>query len=297
MQSQIEPQVCFLNGRLVPRSEARISIWDRGFQSGDAVYEGLRVYRGGVFQLHEHVRRLFLCARAIGIRMSLTERDVAKAILDTVAANRIEEDAHVRITVSRGDPLSSGMDTRICANVEPTVAILVEGKKPQMPKSGIRLATSSVRRTPAQCLDPKLHTCNQLGQILAKIEANNAGADEALMLDTDGFVAETNSANIFIIQGDILSTPRADSIMPGCTRQLVFDLAIERDLRVRETRVSLGDVYMADEMFITGTVNQIVPVIEVDGRAIGTGKAGPHTGALLERYLQEAEKLTVTAVA
>lgn len=289
-------QICFLNGKLVPRDEARISIWDRGFQSGDAVYEGLRVYGGGVFQLHEHIRRLFLCAHAIGIRMSLTERDVAKAILDTVAANQIEEDAHVRITVSRGEPLTSGMDTRICADVEPTIAILVESKKPQMPKTGIKLATSSVRRTPAQCLDPKLHTCNQLGQILAKMEATSAGADEALMLDMDGFIAETNTANIFLIQADTLSTPACDSIMPGLTRQIVLDLASERGLRARDGRVSLADLYMADEAFITGTVNQLVPVIEVDGRVIGTGKAGTHTQALLQRYLEKARSLTVTAV-
>ncbi len=289
----MQEQIAFLDGALLPRSEARVSLWDRGFQSGDAVYEGLRVYRGGVFQLHEHVRRLFLCAAAIGITMRMSEGEVADAILRTVHANGVEADAHVRITVTRGDAPSTGMDPRICDATPPCVAIIVERKRPPLPKTGIALATSSIRRTPAQCLDPKLHSCNQLGQIMAKMEANRSGAHEALMLDMQGFVAETNSANVFIIRDDRLLTPRPDSIMPGLTRGTVLNMAHEAGLRAAETNLSLGDVYMADEMFITGTVNQLASVTEVDGRRIGGGQPGPKTQDLLERYLRQAEENSV----
>ncbi len=289
----MQDQIAFLDGRLLPRQEARVSLWDRGFQSGDAVYEGLRVYSGGVFQLHEHVRRLFQCAGAIGITMRMSEAEVADAILRTVRANRLEADAHVRITVTRGDAPSTGMDPRICDATPPTVAITVEGKEPPFPKTGISLATSSIRRTPAQCLDPKLHSCNQLGQIMAKMEANRAGAHEALMLDMQGFVAETNSANVFIVSGDRLRTPLPDSIMPGLTRGVVLGMAPEIGLAAFETNISLGDVYMADEMFVTGTVNQLAAVTEVDGRRIGGGQPGPHTGRLLARYLLLAAENSV----
>ena len=284
----------YLDGRIVPRDEAKVSVWDRGFQSGDAVYEGLRVYRGGVFQLHEHVHRLFQCARAIGIDMTSSPEAMARAILDTVRANGLTEDAHIRITVTRGDAPSTGMDPRICAKTPATVVVIVEPKKPPLPKSGIRLATSSVRRTPAQCLDPKLHSCNQLGQIMAKMEANQAGAHEALMLDMQGFVAETNSANIFIVSGRRLSTPKRDSIMPGLTRGTVMEIAPQLGLMAAEEDISLADIYMADEMFLTGTVNQIVPITEVDGRRIGGGQPGPHTQALLAAYLKLAAENSVS---
>ena len=288
------PSLVFLNGSLVAREDAKVSVWDRGFQSGDAVYEGLRVYRGGVFQLHEHVHRLFLCAHAIGIVIAMSRDAVARAILDTVRANDLTEDAHIRITVTRGDAPSTGMDPRICDATPATVVIIVEPKKPALPKSGIRVVTSSVRRTPAQCLDPKLHTCNQLGQILAKMEANQAGAQEALMLDMQGFVAETNSANVFIVSGRRLSTPRRDSIMPGLTRGAVMAMAPDLGLELTEDNISLSDVYMADEMFLTGTVNQIVPIIDVDGRGIGGGQPGPLTTRLLDRYLKLAAENSVS---
>lgn len=291
----MQEQIVYLNGALVSRDQARISIWDRCFQSGDAVYEGLRVYNGGVFQLKEHVQRLFLCAKALGISIKMCEGDVEKAILETVRANRLESDAHVRVTITRGEAPRTGMDPAICDSTPPTIAILVEAKKPQMPKTGIRLITSSMRRTPAQCLDPKLHTCNQLGQIMAKMEANRAGVDEALMLDLQGFVAETNSANVFIFDGNRLLTPRRDCIMPGFTRRLVFSMASDHGLQVTEDNISLADVYMAREMFIAGTVNQIVPVIEVDGRSIGSGEAGQVTQCLLAAYLARAQVESVPA--
>lgn len=286
----------YIDGRLVPRPEAKISVWDSGFQCGDGVYEGLRVYRGGVFQLREHVDRLFRCAHAIGIAVPKSREALAQAILDTVKANGLAEDAHIRITITRGDKPRTGMDPKIGGDAAPTMVIIAEPKTPAFPKSGIRLVTSSVRRTPAQCLDPKLHTLNQLGQIMAKIEANNAGANEALMLDMQGFVAETNSANIFIVRGSQIATPKRDAIMPGFTRALVLETAPTLGWTASEENVSLADVYGADEVFITGTVNQLVPVVEVDGRRIGGGQPGPVATGLLRRYLEIAAAQRVTAI-
>jgi branched-chain amino acid aminotransferase group I len=280
----------YLNGNVVSRNEARVSVWDSAFQCGDAVYEGLRVYSGGVFQLHEHVDRLFRCAHAIGIEVQLSREDIARAILDTVRANGVSKDAHIRITITRGEKVKTGMDPRIAAEGGPTIVIIVEPKPPAFPKTGIKLITSSIRRTPAECLDPKLHTCNQLGQVLAKMEANNAGAQEAVMLDLNGFVAETNSANMFVLTGKRLSTPKRDAIMPGLTRALVMRLAPEFGWSAVEENISLTDLYTADEVFISGTVNEIVPVIEVDGRRIGSGRQGPGATALLARYLEIARR-------
>ena len=280
----------YLNGQLVPRNQARVSVWDSGFQCGDAVYEGLRVYSGGVFQLHEHIERLFKCAHAIGIEIPLSRQETAKAIWDTVRANGVTADAHIRITVTRGEKVKTGMDPRIDSDGGPTVVVIVEPKAPAFSKKGISLITSSIRRTPAECLDPKLHTCNQLGQILAKMEANTAGAQEAIMLDVNGFVAETNSANIFALNGDRLATPKRDSIMPGLTRGLVLGLAPEFGWDASEENLSLADLYGADEVFITGTVNEIVPVTEIDARRIGSGTNGPGATSLLARYLEIANR-------
>ncbi|WP_226781586.1 aminotransferase class IV [Oceaniglobus trochenteri] len=281
-------QLVYINGDLVTRENAKISVWDRGFQSGDGVYEGLRVYNGGVFRLHEHVARLIRCAHALRINLKMTHDDICKAILKTVEANGLTSDAHIRITLTRGDKPTTGMDTKIGEDWPPCLVIIIEPKKPSFPKDGLRLITSSVRRMPAQCLDPKLHTLNQLGQIMAKIEANNAGANEAIMLDMQGFVAETNSANLFMIEGDTLRTPKVDALMPGLTRGYMLKIAADFGLKAVEDNISLGDLYCADEVFMTGTVCEIVPVTEIDGRRIGAGKPGPRTLKLLERYLETA---------
>jgi len=293
MSSELRVHV---NGHLVPRSEAKVSVWDAGFQCGDGVYEGLRVYRGGIFQLYEHVDRLFKCAHATGITMPWDRNHVAKVLLETVRANGFTDDAHIRVTVTRGDRPRTGMDPRIGGDAPPTLVVIVEPKKPAFPKSGIKLVTSSLRRMPAQCLDPKLHTLNQLGQIMAKIEANHSGADEALMLDMQGFVAETNSANIFLVRDSTIFTPRRDSIMPGFTRQLVLELAPKLGHVASEENLSLADFYTADEVFISGTVNQLVPVVEIDRRQIGAGIAGGVTTKLIGRYLELAAEQSITAL-
>lgn len=279
-----------INGKLVPRDEARVSVWDSGFQSGDAVYEGLRVYGGRVFRLYEHVDRLFRCAHSIGIDIPYAKREVADRIRETVRANGLTDDAHVRITVTRGAKLITGMNPRLARAGEPTIVVIAEPKPPSFPKSGISLVTASIRRSPAECLDPKLHTCNQLGQILAKMEANLAGADEALMLDVKGFVAETNSANIFAVMGSRITTSTRDACMPGLTRAMVLEMAPSVGLSAHEGNLSQADLYGADEVFISGTVCEIVPVIAIDGRRIGQGQPGPVARRLLEAYLEVARR-------
>jgi branched-chain amino acid aminotransferase len=283
----------FLNDRLVPRDQAVVSVWDSGFQSGDAVYEGIRVYDGKVFRLKEHVERLFRCAHAIGIEMTKTREEVIEAVLSTVRENHFTNNVHIRMTVSRGDKPKTGMDPRLANRVPPTFVVIAEPKEPTFPASGIRIITSSVRRTPAQCLDSKLHTCNQLGQILAKAEANHANADEALMLDVNGFVAETNSANFFIVRENKVLTSTKDACLPGITRGFVIDLAKQAGYDTRETNISLGEVYMADEAFVVGTICEVVPVLEVDGRIIGDGSPGPVTLRLREAYIDVAKSAGV----
>lgn len=278
----------YINGDLVPRNEAKVSVWDSGFQSGDGVYEGIRIYHGKIFRLQEHIDRLYRCASAIGIDLPMSQDDMCASVLETVRANGLTHEAHIRLTVTRGLKSQTGMNPRLVCSDSPTVVIIVEPKKPTFPKSGIALVTSSVRRMPADALDPKLHTINQLGQILAKFEANNAGADEALMLDHSGFVAETNSANLFIVAGGRVVTPTRKACMPGLTRGFLLQLAAQMGYETREEDISLSDVYMADEAFICGTICEVVPVVRVDGRSIGGGQPGPVTGALSRAYLEVA---------
>lgn len=284
----------YVQGRLVPAAQATVSVWDSSFQHGDAVYEGLRVYGGRVFRLHEHLQRLYDCAGAVMIDIPLSMEEMATAVRDTVRANGLTDNAHIRLTVTRGTKRITGMDPQLSAT-QGTVVIIAEPKEPSFPRSGIRLITSSVRRMPAACLDPKIHSCNQLGQILAKIEANNAGADEALMLDVNGFVAETNSANVFVVKGQRVMTPTRDACMPGLTRGYVLTKAPELGYPATEENISLTDVYWADEMIVCGTVCEIVPVTSVDGRRIGTGAPGPFARRMLEEYLKVAHSDAVAS--
>lgn len=278
----------YVNGEIVPAEDARLSVWDGGFQSGDAVYEGMRVYNRCVYRLYEHLRRLYDCAHAIGIQVPIAIDAMADAVRRTVRENGFTDDAHIRVTVTRGTKRITGMDPRIPLTHGPNIVILAEPKTPAFHKNGIALITSSLRRMPAQCLDPKLHSCNQLGQILAKMEAVNAGGDEALMLDLHGFVAETNSANVFIVKGNRLATPRRDACMPGITRAHVLRIGASLGWDTHEENLSLTDVYTADEMFMTGTVCEIVPVTKVDGRRIGDGEPGDRTLEILGQYLRSA---------
>lgn len=275
----------WVDGELVPRAEAKVSVFDSSVQGGDAVWEGLRVYGGRVFALDEHLDRLFASARALAFQEVPTREAVTEALFATLRANGMRDGAHVRLTLTRGRKVTSGMSPAF-NRYGPCLIVLAEWKEPVYDRSGIRLVTSAIRRNAPQCLDSKIHHNNLLNNILAKIQANHAGVDDALMLDVHGFVAETNATNVFLVRGGRLVTPHADSCLSGITRGKVLALAREDGLSADERNVTLGEVYAADEMFTTGSMGELTPVLEVDGRRIGFGEAGPVTRRLQELYAE-----------
>ena len=272
-----------VNGRLVGRDEAGVSPFDSVVQGGDAVWEGLRLYRGRIFRLGQHLDRLVGSARALAFREIPARESIVDEIRRTLEANRMFDGVHIRLTLTRGIKITSGMDPRLNQS-GPTLIVLAEHKPPVYATDGLSLVTSSVRRFPPDCLDPKIHHNNLIQSILAKIEANVAGADDALMLDTRGFVAETNATHVFVVESGVLRTPRVVACPEGITRQAVLELCAEHGPPCVECDLSLTEVYRADEMFCTGTMGELAAVIRVDGRAIGDGRPGRVTGQLRERF-------------
>jgi branched-chain amino acid aminotransferase len=274
-----------INGRLVHRDEAGVSPFDSAVQGGDAVWEGLRLYQGRIFKLTEHLDRLRGSAQALAFAQIPSHEEITEQIRRTLAANQMTDGVHIRLTLTRGVKITSGMDPRL-NQAGPTLIVLAEHKPPVYDKEGITLVTSSVRRFPPDCLDPKIHHCNLIQSILAKLEANAAGADDALMLDMRGFVAETNATHIFIVYGGIAVTPRTVACPEGITRATVLDLCRRQGIACHERDLSLAEVYRADEMFCTGTMGELAPVTKVDGRTIGGGQIGQVTRRLSELFAE-----------
>ncbi len=279
---------------LVPRRDAKVSVFDSSVQGGDAVWEGIRVYTGRIFQLDAHLDRLADSAHALAFR-DVPSRDwIKEAIFRTLEANGMRDEAHMRLTLTRGPKVTSGMTT---ANnrLGPCLIVLAEWKKPVYDAGGIRLITASGRRNSPQTLDSKIHHANLLNNILAKIEAEVAGVDDAVMLDLHGYVSETNATNLFAVRRGELLTPHADSCLPGVTRRVVLELARGDGIPALARNVSLAELYTADEVFTTGTMGELAPVLEIDGRRIGEGSVGPTTRRLQELYralaLNEGEPL------
>ena len=272
-----------VGGHLTHRSRAAVSPFDSSVQGGDAVWEGLRLYGGRIFRLDEHLARLRRSAKALAFESVPSDEEITEQIRQTLVANGMADSVHIRLTLTRGEKITSGMDPRLNWG-GPVLIVLAEHKPPVYELSGIRLITASVRRPAPDCLDPKIHHNNLLPSILAKIEANAAGADDAVMLDHRGFVAETNATNLFLVSGGRLGTPTAAACPEGITRGAVLDLAAGADLPCDEADFSLTDFYNADEVFVTGTMGGLVPVITIDGRAIGDGKPGPVTARLMELF-------------
>jgi branched-chain amino acid aminotransferase len=278
-----------VGGRLSHRDEAGVSPFDSVVQGGDAVWEGLRLTNGRIFALDEHLARLRRSAHALGFDSVPDDESIIAEISRTLAANEMRTGVHIRLTLTRGVKLTSGMDPRL--NVSgPTLIVLAEFKDPVYDLAGIRLITSSVRRTAPDSLDPKIHHNNLLTSILAKIEANVAGADDAVMLDNRGFIAETNATHLFmVLTGDrpgeaVLATPTTVACPEGITRATVLRLAASAGLGCREGDYTLPQLYNAAEVFVTGTMGGLAPVVSVDGRAIGDGGTGPVTKQLTELY-------------
>ena len=265
------------------RDEAKVSVFDSSVQGGDAVWEGLRVYDGRIADFDAHLDRLFASAHAMAFAEVPTRDQVKHAVFATLKANGMRDGAHIRLTLTRGMKVTSGMSPHF-NQYGPCLIVLAEWKLPVYDESGIRLITSSVRRNNPQCLDSKIHHNNLINNILAKIEANHAAADDALMLDLNGFVSETNATNVFLVKRGTVLTPHADSCLPGITRGTVIAMARREAIPLTERNVSLTEVYTADEMFTTGTMGELTPVLDVDGRRIGDGAAGPITTRLRELH-------------
>ena len=278
-----------INGHLVHRDQAGISPFDSAVQGGDAVWEGLRLYGGKIFNLMEHLDRLRSSALALAFTEVPSHEKITEEIKRTLAANDMKDGVHIRLTLTRGVKITSGMDPRLNQS-GPTLIVLAEHKPPVYSKEGLSLVTSAIRRFPPDGLDPKIHHANLIQSILAKIQANAAGADDALMLDLRGFVAETNATNVFTVYRSEVLTPRAVACPEGITRAAVLDLCQKNAIPHREADISLTDVYRADEMFCTGTMGELAAVTKVDGRVIGNGKVGPMTKRLSELYGELTKK-------
>ena len=274
-----------IDGRLVHRDEAGISPFDSVVQAGDAVWEGLRLYNGRIFKLYEHLDRLHRSAVALSFREIPPREKIIEEIKRTLAANRMRDGVHIRLTLTRGVKITSGMDPRLNQS-GPTLIVLAEHKAPVYAKTGLTLITSKIRRPPPEILDTRIHHANLLNSILAKIEANSAEADDALMLDTRGFVAETNATNVFIVRNAEVATSRVVACPEGITRATVIEICAAERIPCVETDLTLDDVYRADEIFCTGTMGELAGVIKVDDRLIGDGKVGLMTRRLNELYAQ-----------
>jgi branched-chain amino acid aminotransferase len=268
-----------VGGRLTHRDEAAVNPFDSAVQGGDAVWEGLRVHSGRIFRLTEHLARLRRSAQALAFESVPTDAEITVQIKHTLAANGMTDGVHIRLTLTRGVKITSGMDPRLNQS-GPTLIVLAEFKPPVYATTGISLITASMRRPAPDLLDPKIHHNNLLPSILAKIEANVAGADDALMLDQRGFVAETNATHVFCVTGGVLGTPATVACPEGITREAVLELAAEAGIECSVGDHSLVQLYNADEVFVSGTMGGIAPVISIDGRTIGNGRPGPLTGKL-----------------
>lgn len=274
-----------INGELIHRDEAGISPFDSAVQGGDAVWEGLRLYDGRIFKLREHLARLRGSAKALAFSEIPDDDAIVAEIRKTLAANGMTDGVHIRLTLTRGPKITSGMDPRLNRS-GPTLIVLAEHKPPVYDKGGLTLITSSVRRFPPDCLDPKIHHCNLIQSILAKIEANGAGADDAVMLDTRGFLAETNATHLFIVSEGAVATSRLVACPEGVTRRTVLELCREHGIPGAERDISMTEVYRAEEVFCTGTMGELAAVTRVDSRTIGSGEVGPVTTRLGRLYAE-----------
>jgi branched-chain amino acid aminotransferase len=274
-----------INDQLLHRDKAGISPFDSAVQGGDAVWEGLRLYDGRIFKLPEHLARLRRSAEALAFCDIPPDEKIVEEIRRTLAANKMRDGVHIRLTLTRGVKATSGMDPRLNQS-GPTLIVLAEHKPPVYAKTGLTLITSRIRRPPSEILDPRIHHANLLNSILAKIEANNAGADDALMLDLRGFVAETNATHVFIVRQGEVATPHVVACPEGITRATVLEICAASGIRHAETDLTLDDIYRADEMFCTGTMGELAGVIKVDDRPIGSGQVGPMARKLSQAFAQ-----------
>ncbi len=274
----------YIGGKLYDKADAKVSVYDHGLLYGDGVFEGIRAYSGRVFRLKQHVDRLFESAQSIYLKIPMSREDMARAIVDTMAVNDLK-DAYIRVVVTRGAG-SLGLDPR--KTTDPQVIIITDAISlypPELYEHGLKIVTSGTMRNHPSALNPRIKSLNYLNNIMAKVEAINAGCLEALMLNHKGEVAECTGDNIFVVRKGEIHTPPIDAgILEGITRDVVIELAKAAGITVYERTMDRHDVYTADECFLTGTAAEVIPVVECDARLIGSGKPGPVTVDLLKRF-------------
>lgn len=279
----------YLNGNMVSEAEANISVFDHGLLYGDGVFEGIRAYNGSVFLLKAHVERLFDSAKAIALDIPLSPADMSEAVLATCRANRIVN-GYVRLLVTRGVG-TLGLNPYLCR--QPQVIIIADSIQlypPELYENGLRIVTVGTIRNHPEAVNPKIKSLNYLNNVLAKIEAINAGVMEAVMLNGQGYIAEATGDNIFAVRNGVLKTPPATAgCLEGITRNTVMRLARESGMTVKEVMMNRYDLYTADEVFLTGTAAEVIPVVEIDRRAIGSGRPGDATRDLIRRFHAYAE--------
>lgn len=282
-----EQVLIYVNGTLVPRDQAVVSVFDSGFLLGDGVWEGIRLHHDTFVFLDEHLARLYQGAKAIGLEIGLSRAELTEALWQTMRANDMHDGVHVRLMVTRGTKKTPSQDPRLTKS-GPTLVIIAEHKQahPTAWENGVRLFTSTIRRPPPDTLDPKLNCHSKLHEIIALNQAIQAGADEALMLDVHGAVSTCNATNFFIVVKGQVWTSTGQHCLNGITRRKIIELCWANNIPVFERDFSLVDVYSADEAFVTGTFGGLTPVISVDGRTIGEGQAGEMTRRLRELYLR-----------
>ena len=278
-----------INGELVHRDRARVSPFDSAVQGGDAVWEGLRLYDGRIFRLAAHLDRLRRSALALGFASIPPHDEIIAAIRRTLQANDMRDGVHIRLTLTRGEKITSGMDPRLNQS-GPTLIVLAEHKPPVYGTKGVTLITSTMRRPGPDVLDAKIHHANLLNSILAKQQANAAGADDALMLDGRGFIAETNATHIFLVAAGAVATPFTHACPEGITRAAVLQMCAANAIPCAERDLSTSELYRADEAFCSGTMGELVPVTKVDGRTIGAGDGGPLTRRLIDLFRDETAR-------
>ena len=257
----------WINGELLHRDQAKISVFDSAVQGGDAVWEGVRVYDGRIFCFEKHLNRLMESAKSMDFANIPSIDEVKNAVFSTVKANGMKDDTHIRLTLTRGEKITSGMNPKL-NQFGCTLIVLAEWKSSIFYGKELRLVTSSIRRNSPLCLDSKIHHANLINNILAKIEANHAGVDDAVMLDLDGFVAETNATNIFMIKNGVVITPYPKACLPGITRGLIIEICNNNNIPIVEQDISVTELYNADEVFTTGTMGELAKVNEIDKRMI-----------------------------
>ena len=277
----------WINGELLHRDQAKVSVFDSALQGGDAVWEGIRVYNGRIFCFEQHLSRLMESAKSMDFANIPSLKEVKNAVFSTLDANGMKDDTHIRLTLTRGEKITSGMNPKL-NQFGCTLIVLAEWKPSIYSGKELKLVTSSIRRNSPLCLDSKIHHANLINNILAKIEANHAGVDDAIMLDLNGFVSETNATNIFMIKDGVVITPFPRACLPGITRGLIIEHCINNNIPIIEKDISVTELYNADEVFTTGTMGELVRVAEIDRRKIN------NSGQIFSELQAIFRKLTET---